>query len=99
MTHLIERGYGIIKKIGIQSLFILFHLVQHQIVYTEMNTAITYSTLIKKCTSKSSIYTITFEIPFTTVSIRRWKLAGQPSRPIGLVTHWNWPMPGTVKAV
>ncbi len=40
-----------------------------------------------------------FEIPFTTVSISRWKLAGQPSRPIGLVTHWNWPMPGTVKAV
>jgi hypothetical protein len=27
------------------------------------------------------------------------KLAGHPSKPMGLVTHWNWPIPGTVKAV
>ena len=45
------------------------------------------------------MYTITFLRPCTTFSISRWKLDGAPSRPIGVVTHWNWPFPGTVKAV
>ena len=31
--------------------------------------------------------------------ISLWKLAGQPSRPIGEVTHANCPLPGIVKAV
>jgi hypothetical protein len=35
----------------------------------------------------------------STASISRWKLAGQPSRPIGEVTQANWPLPGIVKAV
>ena len=34
-----------------------------------------------------------------TVSIRRWNELGLPKSPIGLVTHWNWPLPGRVKAV
>ena len=52
-----------------------------------------------ECTSRSSMYTRTLSMPLTTDSMSRWKLAGQPSRPIGEVTHWYWPMPGTVKAV
>jgi len=35
----------------------------------------------------------------STASMSRWKLAGQPSKPIGEVTHANWPFPGMVKAV
>ena len=34
-----------------------------------------------------------------TPSMSLWKLAGQPSRPIGDVIHWYWPCPGMVKAV
>jgi hypothetical protein len=45
------------------------------------------------------MYNMTLEMLLTTVSMRCWKLARHPSRPIGLVTHWNCPMPMTVKAV
>jgi len=34
-----------------------------------------------------------------TVSISHWKLAGQPSRPIGEVIQWYWPLPGIMNAV
>ena len=34
-----------------------------------------------------------------TPSMSLWKLAGQPSRPIGDAIQWNWPLPGIVKAV
>ncbi len=40
-----------------------------------------------ECTNKSSMYTITFSMFLTTVSMSLWKLAGHPSRPMGLVTH------------
>ncbi len=42
---------------------------------------------------------MTLERLLTTVSMRCWKLAGQVQSPIGLVNHWNCPMPGMVKAV
>ncbi len=57
------------------------------------------SSWVAECTNRSLMYTMTLEMLFTTVSMRHWKLARQPSRPKGLVTHWNCPMPGTVKAV
>ncbi len=37
------------KKIGIQSLFILIHPIQHRIAHTEMSTAITYDELLFIC--------------------------------------------------
>jgi hypothetical protein len=54
---------------------------------------------VAEWTRRSSMYTITLARLLTMVSIRHWKLAGQPSKPMGLVTHWNSPIPGTVKAV
>ena len=45
------------------------------------------------------MYTMTFSRPRTTASINLWKDAGAPNSPMGVVTHWNWPWPGTVKAV
>ena len=45
------------------------------------------------------MYTRMLSNPLQTASISRWKLAGQPRSPIGDVTHWYWPMPGTVNAV
>ena len=42
---------------------------------------------------------MTFCSPCTTVSISCWNDEGYPRRPIGDVTHWNWPFPGTVKAM
>jgi len=57
------------------------------------------SSWVAECTNRLLMYTMTLEMLLTTVSMKHWKLARQPSRPMGLVTHWNWPMPGTVKAV
>ena len=47
----------------------------------------------------SSMYVRTLGRPLMVMSMSLAKDAGQPVRPMGLVVHWNWPMPGTVKAV
>jgi hypothetical protein len=47
------------------------------------------SSWLAECTNRSSMYTMTLEMPFTIVSINLQKLAGQPNKPMRLVTHCN----------
>jgi hypothetical protein len=49
--------------------------------------------------SKSSMYTVTFEILSINFSISLWKLAGHPSSPIGIINHPYCQRPGNVKAI
>jgi hypothetical protein len=42
---------------------------------------------------------ITLTSPLIASSTSLWKLAGHPSKPIGLMTHSNCPSPETVNAV